>query len=115
MTLRQRLEQQGGMLEPKLTFKSAAPLDAETLALLHTHRADLLRDLIAPDTLPRPPWQLERLIRAASSDLLPKDVLMLPSGLVTNPSRYVMAWGCSYLTGDRNEALKRLWQVYKAW
>lgn len=66
-------------------------------------------------TLPRLPWQLERLISAASSDLLPKDPLMLPSGLIPDPNRYTLALAASYLTGDRQAALSRLWQVRRAW
>lgn len=109
------LELRGVILTPKLTFKSTAPLDAETLELLRTHKAELLRDLTAADTVPRLPWQLDRLISAASSDLLPKDPLMLPSGLITDPNRYTLALAASYLTGDRQAALSRLWQVRRAW
>ncbi len=69
----------------------------------------------AVGTLSRLPWQLEALFRAASSDLLPKDPLMLPSGLVPDMNRYTLAWAASYLVGDRQEALSRLWQVRRAW
>lgn len=71
---------------------------------------------VSPDaeTLPRLPWQLERLISAACADVLPKDPVMLSSGLVTDLGRYVLAWGCSYLVSDRVEAERRLWQVYRA-
>lgn len=103
------------ILTPRLTFKSAAPLDAETLELLRTHKAELLRDLTAADTVPRLPWQLEALLRAASSDLLPKDPLMLPSGLVPNMNRHTLARAASYLVSDRQQALSRLWQVRRAW
>ena len=115
MTLRERLEQQGVTLTPKLTYKSVAPLDAETLALLQTYKNDLLKDLTAPDALPRLPWQLEQLIRAASSDLLPEGSTLLESGLVTDLNRYTLAWAAAYLTGDRDEVLSRLWQVRRAW
>ena len=81
------LELRGVILTPKLTFKSAAPLDSPTLALL----------------------------RAASCDLLPKEPVMLPSGLVPDLNRYTLAWAASYLVGDRQEALSRLWQVRRAW
>lgn len=64
-----------------------------------------------PDTVPRLPWQLERLVRAASLD----DPLRVDVRGVLDPNRYVMAWGCSYLTGDREEALARLWALYRAW
>ena len=115
MTLREKLEQKGVMLEPKLTYQSTAPLDAETLVLLKTHKAELLRNLTAPDTLPRLPWQLERLISAACADVLPQSTVTLPSGLVPDLGRYVLGWGCSYLTGDRVEAERRLWEVYRIW
>ena len=99
------------MLEPKLTFESAAPLDAETAALLQTHKAELLRGLIVPGSVPRLPWELEALLRAASLDEpLPADVRG-----VFDLNRYVLAEGCSYLTGEQGEALGRLWRVYEAW
>jgi hypothetical protein len=62
------------------------------------------------DTLPRLPWQLERLVSAASSDNL--DAAM-PG--VHDLNRYTMAWAAAYLTGDRDEALARLWAVHRAW
>jgi hypothetical protein len=64
------LECKGVVLTPKLTYRSTASLDAKTLAHLKVHKAELLRDLvmtsgyIAPNTLPRLPWQLEALLRA---------------------------------------------------
>lgn len=121
MTLLERLEQKGVTLEPKLTFRSAAPLDAETLATLKDHKADLLRDLVkpsgytAPDTLLRLPWQLESLLRAASSGQLPNGTVMLPDGLTTDLGSYTLAWATAYLLGDRDEALGRLWAVYRQW
>lgn len=115
MTLREKLEQKGVTLTPKLTYQSAAPLDAETLALLRTHKADLLRDLTAPDAPPRLPWQLERLISAACADVLPKDTTTLPDGLVPDLGRYTLGWAAAYLVSDRVEAERRLWQVYRAW
>lgn len=71
--------------------------------------------LSAPDTLPRLPWQLEALLRAASSNLLPTDSVQLPSGLCHDLTRYVLAWAASYLVGDREEALRRLWHAHAAW
>lgn len=64
-----------------------------------------------PDAVPGLPWQLERLIRAASLD----DPLRVDVRGVLDPNRYVMAWGCAYLTGDRDEAVRRLWLAYRAW
>jgi hypothetical protein len=123
MTLLQELERKGVILTPKLTFTSAAPLDAETLATLKAHKAELLRDLLSvevlsentPNTLPLLPWQLERLLAAAKSGGLPTGTVALERGLVTDINNYTLAWGCAYLTGDRNEALSRLWQVYREW
>lgn len=109
------LERKGVILTPKLTYKSSAPLDAETLATLKAHKAELLRDLTAPNTIPRLPWQLESLIRAAASDLLPKDSVRLPDGLVGDLNRYTLGWAASYIAGDHDEALKRLWQAYRQW
>lgn len=67
------------------------------------------------ETLPRLPWQLERLISAACADVLPQDPMMLPSGLVPNLNRYTLGWAAAYLTSDRQEALSRLWQVRRVW
>lgn len=114
MTLREKLEQKGVTLTPKLTYQSAAPLDAETLTLLKTYKDDLLRDLTAPDALPRLPRQLERLVSAACADVLPETV-MLSSGFVNDLNRYVLGWGCSYLIGDRTEAERRLWEAHRVW
>ena len=69
----------------------------------------------SPDIVPRLPWQLERLIRAACSDQLPKGTMTLESGLVTDSNRYTLAWAASYLTGDRNEAVSKLWQMHRVW
>ncbi len=68
-----------------------------------------------PDTFARLPGQLERLLGAATSDLLPKDPVMLSDGLVMNLNHYTLAWGCSYMTGDSAEALRRLWQAHRIW
>jgi hypothetical protein len=67
-------------------------------------------DVLAVLTVPRLPWQLERLISAASSGALIASVHGVP-----DPTRYVMAWGCSYLAGDKDESLGRLWEVYQVW
>ena len=67
------------------------------------------------DTIARLPPELERLLRAASSGVLPTLPVQLPGGMVIDLNPYVMAWGCCYLTGDRGEALDRLWAAHKAW
>jgi hypothetical protein len=110
------LERLGVTLEPKLTFTSVAPIDADTLAWLRAHKAELLRNLTAPDSITRLPWQLERLVSAAGSDNLPTGTVTLaPGQFVPDLGRYTLAWAAAYLTGDRDEAQARLWQAYRAW
>ena len=58
----------------------------------------------------RLPWQLERLVHAASSGLLRFSITGIP-----DTNRYVMAWACNYLVSDKQEALERLWEVYNLW
>lgn len=41
--------------------------------------------------------------------------MTLKSGLVTDPNRYTLAWAAAYITGDRNEAVSRLWQMHRVW
>lgn len=114
-TLMKDLEARGITLEARLGFKSAAPLDADTAALLQARKADLLLELVGLNAVPRLPWQLEALLRAASSGVLPEGTQTLPSGLVTDLNRYALAWGCSYLMGDREHALTRLWEAHRVW
>ncbi len=59
------------------------------------------------NSLPGLPFALERLVSAASSNLLAGFTF---DG-VPDINRYVMAWACCYLVGDRDEALNRLRQV----
>lgn len=115
MSLLRELEKKGVVLEPRLTFRSATPLDADTLSTLRERKAELLRDLTAPDSVARLPWQLERLLAAASSGLLPAGTVTPEAGLVTDLNGYTLAWAASYLIGDRTEALRRLWQAHRAW
>lgn len=64
----------------------------------------------SPDTLPRLPFALTRLVSAASSDLL--------SGFtfdgVGDINNYVRGLACDYLVGDQQYALDRLNQVQMA-
>jgi len=113
--LRADLEQKGITLTPQLTYRSVVPLDAETLALLKENKADLLRDLTAPDSIPRLPWQLERLISAAGSNQLPKDRVTLSNGLIHDMNPYTLAVAAAYLVGDRQAALSRLWELRRVW
>lgn len=65
--------------------------------------------------VPRLPWQLEALLRVAGSGVLPKGMVKISDGLVTGLGSYTLAWGCAYLTGEPDEALGRLWAVYRVW
>ena len=60
--------------------------------------------------IPPLPWQLNNLLRAASSKTLTVSI----DG-ITNPSNYVLAYVSDYLLGSREHALSKLWEVYKAW
>ena len=67
-------------------------------------------EIIAYLSVPKLPRQLVRLVEAASNG-----VLDIPVRGVADVSSYVQAWACTYLTSDRAEALKRLWEVYRQW
>lgn len=104
------LEAQGFNLsveQGRLKIAPASKLTPELREALQTNRDDVIACL----TVPRLPWQLERLVNAAASDSL-KGVT-LPG--IHDEVRYTLAWTTSYLVGDRDEALRRLWQVYRAW
>lgn len=109
-------EARGVLLAPKLTFTSNLPLDAETLEQLRNQKAELLSELTSPaGTVPKLPSPLEPLIRAASSALLPKGTVILDPGLVYDLNAYTLAWAASYLLGDRQYALSKLWEVQRVW
>jgi len=59
------------------------------------------------DTIPRLPWQLERLVSAAGGNSLTGFTF---EG-VGDINLYVLAWAGAYLAGDSAEALDRLRQV----
>lgn len=90
-------------LTPKLAYKSEAPLDADTLELLKAHKDELLRDLTAPGSIPHLRWQLEALLKAAATGVLPKGTMGLEGGSVSDLGAHVMAWGCTYLAGGDPE------------
>lgn len=90
----------------KVRVKGVSKLPAPLIEKIKERRDDVLAVL----TLPRLPWQLERLLTAASSHALSFTMPGIPDA-----NRYTAAWACAYLAGDRDEALKRLWQVYEAW
>jgi hypothetical protein len=89
----------------KVKVRGVSKLPTPLLEQLKERRDDVLAVL----TVPRLPWQLERLLDAASSGALTVSVRGVP-----DTSRYVMA--CSYLaSSQRDEPLKRLWEVYELW
>lgn len=94
--------------------KLEKPDDGQSLEFLESKADDILSEKTA-ETLPRLPWQLERLVSAAASGVLPDGTVMLSAGPVPDLGRYVLGWGCAYLVSDRGEAERRLWQVYRAW
>lgn len=104
------LASKGVELEPKLRYRAPGPLSEDALESLHVNKQDLLRHMILRESIPRLPWQLEGLLRAASDNQLRIQIQGVP-----DPGRYVVAWGCAYLLGDREQALERLWRVYREW
>ena len=66
-------------------------------------------------TLERLPWELERLVSAASNGILPSGSFKLESGTVPDLERYVLAWTGAYILGDTVQALSRLWEAQKVW
>ena len=65
--------------------------------------------------LERLPWELERLVSAASNGILPSGSFKLESGTVPDLERYVLAWTGAYILGDTVQALSRLWEAQKVW
>lgn len=91
----------------KVRVKGASKLPTPLLEQLKERRDDVLALL----TVPRLPWQLERLVNAAASSAL---VVSVPG--IPNAASYVTAWASSYLvSAQRDEALFRLWRVYGLW
>jgi hypothetical protein len=110
-----RLKAEGTSASLKLRLDGTPP-SPETLELVRQHRADLLGVLADSQSIPRLPWQLERLLSAAASDVLPKGMQHVQGlGLVIDLGTYTLACAAAYLTGDRDEALRRLWYVHRAW
>jgi len=120
----------------KLRLEPARHVPLELIADLKTFKPDLLALLespvkvlvqgeeLAPEKhqntvntpllLERLPNALERMVRAASNDALPSGLTSLPSGLVMDVNAYVTRWACCYLTGDTQEASRRLLEAYTA-
>lgn len=97
----------------KVRVKGVSKLPPPLVEKIKERRDDILALLtssLPSNTLEPLPWQLQRLLNAASSG-----VLNVSIGGVGDSTRYAMAWGCAYLVGDKDEALKRLWEVYRVW
>jgi TubC N-terminal docking domain len=90
----------------KLRLEPKEALTPELLAKVKEHKATLIAHL----SIPRLPWQLERLLNAASSG-----VLNIEMRGVRDTPRRVMALACDYLAGDNQKALSDLWEVYTSW
>jgi hypothetical protein len=91
----------------RVRITGASKLPSPLLEQLKNNREDVLAAL----TVPRLPWQLERLIGAASSHTLDLTISGTPDA-----NRYVCAWACEYLvSSQKEEPLKRLWEVYELW
>ena len=69
----------------------------------------------ATRAVPRLPWELERVISAATNGSLPGGAVKLEQGLVPDLERYVLAWAAAYLTGATDDATVRLWDVWRTW
>lgn len=95
----------------RLRYRSPHQPDPELLNLIIENKSEIVKVLEFKAMLPRLPWQLERLVDAASNRALHISLHGVP-----DTSRYVLGWACSYLTSSqREEALKRLWEVYGQW
>ena len=97
-----------GLNLPYTEVSGKHPTLPDTSPLGPTHQGVTISP--RPNTIPRLPPPLERLVSAASSDLL--------SGFtfdgVGDINNYVRAWACAYLAGDQQHALDRLHQVQVA-
>jgi hypothetical protein len=95
----------------QLRYRSLHSPDPMLLNLVTQHKADIRTFLEQQTMLPQLPWQLRRLVVAASSGSLDVSLRGVP-----NTAHYVMAWACEYLVSrQRDEPLKRLWEVYTQW
>jgi TubC N-terminal docking domain len=95
----------------RLRYRSPQQPDLELLSLVIQHKSEIVKLLERDTMLPRLPWQLERLVEAACSGALVVNVHGVP-----DTARYVMAWAATYMvSSQRDEPLRRLWEVYQAW
>jgi hypothetical protein len=98
-------------------LKKSTRVDKESVDFPGDGQIQPDKDLRRPKSFEPLPWQLERLIAAASSTLLPHGVVLLaPGQFVADLNAYVTAWALTYYRGgDREHALKCLWQAHAAW
>ena len=125
-TLVQTLKARGVTLERKpeggVRVHSPQPLEPELLEAVKTYKLEILESLEKglsllnkTRTLERLPWELERLVSAASNGVLPSGSFTLESGIVPDLERYVLAWTCAYVLGDTVHAGSRLWEAHRVW
>lgn len=67
------------------------------------------------EAIPRLPWELERLVSAASNSVLPFGTHQLSSGVVPSLEKFVLGWAAAYLCGATTDALNQLWDVWTLW
>jgi hypothetical protein len=95
----------------RLRYRSPHSPDPMLLNLVTQHKAAIMTLLEGQTMLPQLPWQLRRLVVAATSGTLDISLRGVP-----NTAHYVMAWACEYLvSSQREEPVKRLWEVYAQW
>ena len=92
----------------KLKLHSTQAPPPALLELLKNNKDAVLTYLSGTKTIPRLPWQLERLIASAS-----QNSLAVKHQGVLNPNAYTLNWAAAYLYSDRSEALQRLWEIYE--
>jgi hypothetical protein len=110
-----------------LRIEPAALVVPELLEEIRRHKTELLNGLRSASPapllgssgheqqqLPRLPGPVASMVAAAASDQI-KGGAVLPSGLVTDLSGYVLAWAAAYLTGEQAQALAHLTEARSAW
>ena len=113
-----------------LDLEPAESLTPELLETIKAHKSAILEHLATSPKpfessprpnqdnrppLPRLPHHLEALGRAASSGFLPGGAITLETGIVTDLTAFVFAWGWAYLTGAGEDAITRLEAAHAVW
>lgn len=81
----------------------------EIRAALALHKLALIALLRGDPIIPRLPWELQNLVKQASTGI----PLEGPEG-VGDVGRYVLSYAASYAIGDRENVLEHLWGVWRA-